>query len=64
MTKPLGISEFHHLEQLLEQLEGSLPTIEALEAELASQKNSSEESESALDGPPPSNKDRDDDIAN
>jgi len=36
MTKPLGISEFHHLEQLPEQLEGSLPTIEALEAELAS----------------------------
>jgi hypothetical protein len=35
MTKPLGISEFHHLERLPEQLEGSLPTIEALEAELA-----------------------------
>ena len=35
MTKPLGISEFHHLEQLPERLEGSLPTIEALEAELA-----------------------------
>lgn len=34
MAKPLGISEFHHLEQLPEQLEGSLPTIEALEAEL------------------------------
>ncbi len=34
MTKPLGISEFHHLERLPEQLEGSLPTIEALEAEL------------------------------
>lgn len=35
MTKPLGISEFHHLEQLPEQLEGSLPTVEALESELA-----------------------------
>jgi hypothetical protein len=34
MAKPLGISEFHHLEQLPEQLEGKLPTIEALEAEL------------------------------
>ena len=34
MAKPPGISEFHHLEQLPEQLEGSLPTIEALEAEL------------------------------
>jgi hypothetical protein len=31
-----GIWEFHHLERLPEQLEGSLPTIEALEAELAS----------------------------
>jgi predicted nuclease of restriction endonuclease-like (RecB) superfamily len=39
MTKPLGISEFHHLEQLPEQLEGSLPTIEALEAELADKTN-------------------------
>jgi hypothetical protein len=34
MTKLLGILEFHHLEQLPEQLEGSLPTIEAVEAEL------------------------------
>jgi predicted nuclease of restriction endonuclease-like (RecB) superfamily len=40
MTKPLGISEFHHLEQLPDQLEGSLPTIEALEAELAAPEES------------------------
>jgi hypothetical protein len=42
MTKPLGISEFHHLEKLPEQLEKSLPTIEALEAELASPENHKE----------------------
>ena len=41
MTKPLGISEFHHLEQLPEQLEGTLPTIEQIEAELAKPENSS-----------------------
>jgi predicted nuclease of restriction endonuclease-like (RecB) superfamily len=40
MTKPLGISEFHHLEQLPEQLEGTLPTIEQIEAELATPENS------------------------
>jgi hypothetical protein len=29
IAKPLGIPEFHHLEQLPEQLEGTLPIIEA-----------------------------------
>lgn len=33
--KPLGISEFRHLEKLPEQLKGTLPTIEEIEAELA-----------------------------
>jgi len=32
--KPLGISEFKHLETLPEQLKGTLPTIEEIEAEL------------------------------
>jgi hypothetical protein len=32
--KPLGISEFQHLEELPEQLKGTLPTIEEIEAEL------------------------------
>jgi predicted nuclease of restriction endonuclease-like (RecB) superfamily len=32
--KPLGISEFKHLEKLPEQLKGTLPTIEEIEAEL------------------------------
>ena len=32
--KPLGISEFTHLECLPEQLKGTLPTIEEIEAEL------------------------------
>jgi len=32
--KPLGISEFRHLEKLPEQLKGTLPTIEEIEAEL------------------------------
>jgi predicted nuclease of restriction endonuclease-like (RecB) superfamily len=32
--KPLGISEFTHLETLPEQLKGTLPTIEEIEAEL------------------------------
>ncbi len=41
MTKPLGVSEFHDLEQLPEQLEGSLPAIWALEAELAPPENPS-----------------------
>lgn len=39
IVKPLGISEFHYLEQLPEQLEGTLPTIEALEAELTQIEN-------------------------
>ena len=35
MTAPMGISEFQHLEKLPEQLKGTLPTIEEIEAELA-----------------------------
>ena len=31
---PMGISEFRHLEALPEQLKGTLPTIEEIEAEL------------------------------
>ena len=34
IAKPLGISEFKHLEKLPEQLKGTLPTIEEIEAEL------------------------------
>ena len=34
VTKPLGVSEFRYLETLPEQLKGTLPTIEELEAEL------------------------------
>ena len=34
IAKPLGISEFTHLEKLPEQLKGTLPTIEEIEAEL------------------------------
>jgi predicted nuclease of restriction endonuclease-like (RecB) superfamily len=34
ISKPLGISEFRHLENLPEQLKGTLPTIEEIEAEL------------------------------
>lgn len=34
IAKPLGIAEFRHLEQLPEQLQGTLPTIEQIEAEL------------------------------
>jgi len=33
--KPLGIAEFRHLEKLPEQLKGTLPTIEEIEAEMA-----------------------------
>lgn len=33
MSKPLGISEFRHLENLPEKLKGTLPTIEEIEAE-------------------------------
>jgi len=35
MATPMGISEFRHLEKLPEQLKGTLPTIEEIEAELA-----------------------------
>ena len=35
IAKPLGISEFRHLEKLPEQLKGTLPTIAEIEAELA-----------------------------
>ncbi len=35
VAKPLGSAEFRHLETLPEQLKGTLPTIEELEAELA-----------------------------
>ncbi|MGH9631451.1 MAG: PDDEXK nuclease domain-containing protein, partial [Bryobacteraceae bacterium] len=35
IAKPLGISEFRHVEKLPEQLKGTLPTIEEIEAELA-----------------------------
>jgi len=34
ISKPLGISEFRYLEQLPEDLKGTLPTIEELQAEL------------------------------
>ena len=36
MTTPMGIPEFKHMETLPEQLKGTLPTIEEIEAELAS----------------------------
>jgi len=38
MSKPLGISEFRYLEALPEDLKGTLPSIEELEAELTSNK--------------------------
>ncbi len=34
IAKPLGVSEFKYLEQLPDQLKGTLPTIEEIEAEL------------------------------
>lgn len=34
MTKPLGVAEFTHLEKLPEEFQGTLPTIEEIEAEL------------------------------
>jgi len=34
MSKPVGISEFHYLERLPDNLKGTLPTVEELEAEL------------------------------
>lgn len=39
--KPLGVSEFRHLEKLPEQLKGTLPTIEEIEAELGNSEESS-----------------------
>ena len=36
VLKPLGISEIRHLETLPEQLKGTPPTIEEIEAELGS----------------------------
>jgi predicted nuclease of restriction endonuclease-like (RecB) superfamily len=44
IAKPLGIAEFTHLERLPEQLKGTLPTIEEIEAELRSSGRSSEQS--------------------
>ena len=34
LTTPMGISAFQHLEKLPEELKGTLPTIEEIEAEL------------------------------
>ena len=34
ISKPLGISEFHYLEKLPDDLKGTLPTIEEIQAEL------------------------------
>jgi predicted nuclease of restriction endonuclease-like (RecB) superfamily len=42
MSKPLGISEFHYLETLPENLKGTLPTVEELEAELGKGSDSTE----------------------
>lgn len=42
ISKPLGISEFHYLEQLPDDLKGTLPTIEELEAELAGKEEGGE----------------------
>ena len=44
--KPLSIAEFRHLEKLPEQLKGTLPTIEEIEAELAGPQESTEEAAS------------------
>jgi len=41
--KPLSIAEFRHLEKLPEQLKGTLPTIEEIEAELAGPDETTEE---------------------
>jgi predicted nuclease of restriction endonuclease-like (RecB) superfamily len=35
IAKPLGVSEFRHVERLPEHLKGTLPTVEEIEAELA-----------------------------
>lgn len=42
-TTPMGISEFRHLEKLPEQLMGTLPTIEEIEAELGKSQEPSPE---------------------
>jgi predicted nuclease of restriction endonuclease-like (RecB) superfamily len=43
VATPMGISEFRHLEQLPEQLKGTLPTIQQIEAELGKAKEPSSE---------------------
>jgi predicted nuclease of restriction endonuclease-like (RecB) superfamily len=40
---PMGISEFKHLEKLPEQLKGTLPTIEEIEAELGKSEQATDE---------------------
>ena len=40
MTKPLGVAEFTYLEKLPEEFKGTLPTIEEIEAELATSNES------------------------
>jgi hypothetical protein len=42
-TTPMGISEFKHLETLPDQLKGTLPTVEEIEAELGNPERSAEE---------------------
>ncbi len=42
LAKPLGVAEFRHLEKLPEQLKGTLPTIEEIEAELSAKEPSEE----------------------
>ena len=43
MTKPLGVAEFTHLEKLPEEFQGTLPTIEEIEAELGKLEDAPEE---------------------
>jgi predicted nuclease of restriction endonuclease-like (RecB) superfamily len=43
IAKPLGISEFKHLETLPDQLKGTLPTIEEIEAELGAPDEASDD---------------------
>lgn len=40
---PMGIAEFRHLERLPEELKGSLPTIEEIEAELGGEEDSAKD---------------------
>ena len=42
-TTPMGISEFKHFELLPEQLKGTLPTVQEIEAELGNSKESAAE---------------------